>query len=276
MSLSKIGAVQNLCNVMRLADVPAATSAASEMAGTLRTFLPLPNFLQQFQFAKPKVQECENVKTLGQYINLDLAQRIVEDNKAYILPRDLALPPPNCGMLAIFAYTAGHLDRKIAQMEQSTAIGIIRPEFSQLASTKALIAGTISRIRKTDVPVVRRNVQLTKETIAGFAIGKTIQFNRLTSVTCRARQVYTGGNVDFVIHTVDGVVSVDPLSHFKSNGMQTEGGEAEGMLDFGNRYNVIDVIGGKENGKPSLDESFYPSRTIVLQEIEASEHEAVF
>ena len=276
MSISKVRVVQNLCKLMGSADKPAAVSPASEIVGRLRTLLPLPNFLQRLQPSKAKVHACENTHTLGQYMNLNLAHQILKDNEAYILPRDTTLPPPECGMLAIIAYTAGHLDRKIAQMEQSTAHGINRPEFRQLASTKALIAGTISRIQKMDVPIVRRNVQLTKEAIAGFAIGKTIQFNRLTSVTCRAEQVFTGGNVDFVIHTIDGVVSVDPLSLFKNNGMQTKSGEAEGILDLENHYQVVDVIGGKENGKHSLDESMYPSRTIVLEEIGVGQHETVF
>ncbi|MES2832746.1 MAG: hypothetical protein V4695_12215 [Pseudomonadota bacterium] len=246
------------------------------VASELGSLPNLRNFMQRLRFAKPKVQECDNIKILRQYMNIDLARQILEDNRACILPRDANLPPPNCGMLAIVAYTAGHLDRQIAHMEQVSANGINRPEFRQLASTKALIAGTISRIQKTDVSIVRRNVQFTKETIAGYTPGKTIQFDRLTSVTYHPQQVFTGGNVDFVIHTANGVVSIDPLSHFKSTGLQTNGGEAEGMLDIDSRYSVIAINSGKENGNPSIDENCYPTKTIVLQEIDTSQHGAIF
>lgn len=267
MSASKISTVQNLCSAVRSVDTPTLAATTAGMASSLRNLLQIPTFLQPLRIGKPPPRECENVKTVRQYVNLDLARQVLQENKAKLSSRDVAMPPPKCGLLAIVAYTAGHLDRKIAQMELASANGIERPEFRQLASTKALIAGTISRIGKTDVAVVRRNVALTKEAIAHFEIGKQIAFDRLTSVTCRSKQVYTGGNVDFVIHTATGVVSIDPLSLFKNDGVHADSGEAEGILELENRYRVSGIIDGKENGKPSLDEHAYPSKTIVLQEI---------
>ena len=74
-----------------------------------------------------------------------------------------------------------------------------RPEARQLLAAKGLIAETVGRIQKIDVPVVRRNVQLTRAVLDAYSVGKTVQFDRLTSVTCAPAQVYTGGNVDFII-----------------------------------------------------------------------------
>lgn len=208
---------------------------------------------------------------LRRYVNLDLAQQIVDNNRTAITPRNPTLPPSECGLLAIVAYTAGHLDRKIAEMEQrSTATGR-HLEFQQLMSAKSLIAETVRRLKKTPVQVVRRNVSLTREVLQVYEAGKAVQFDRLTSVTCGSAQVYTGGNVDFIIHTADGIVSLDPLSHFKNHGASAAGGEAEGMPDIDSRYQVVDVTGGKESGKPSLDEKLYPARTIVLREIDGGD-----
>ncbi len=55
-------------------------------------------------------------------------------------------------------------------------------------------------------------------------------------------------------------MSVAPLSAYA-------GSEAEGMLDPGSCYQVAEVIAGKENGRPSLDELSYPARTIILHEL---------
>lgn len=244
----------------------AISASCDERATTLQTRL-----LRLLPFAKSQPHACNNVQMLRECVNLDLVRQIVDDNRAGIVPRDPTMPPTECGLMAIAAYTAGHLHRKIAEMEQHPRATGYRPEFRQLTCAKSLIATTVSRIAKTDVPVVRRNVQLTRDVLALYQPGRTVQFHRLTSVTCGPAQVYTGGNVDFVIHTASGVVSLDPLSHFKNNGVIGVGGEAEGMPDIDSHYKVVDVVGGKESGKHSLNEALYPALTITLREIDAAD-----
>ena len=247
----------------------AGKTAVAERGATsltrLRRLLPV--------FGRPP-PACDNVRILGKFVNLDLARQMVDDNRTNIVARDPSRPPAECGLLAIVAYTAGHLDRKIADMERIAGASGCRTELMELASAKALIAATVGRIEKTAAPVVRRNVQLTRDLLDAYQPGKTVQFDRLTSVTCAPAQVYTGGNVDFVIHTANGVVSLDALSLFKNNGVSTTGGEVEGMPDIGSRYRVVDVVAGKENRRPSPDEALYPARTIILREISADDQGA--
>ncbi len=94
-----------------------------------------------------------------------------------------------------------------------------------------------------------------------------MDFPRLTSVTLAPRQVYRGGNVDFVIHTREGVVSVAPLSFYQGDADRGTGGEDEGMLDIDAAYRVRDVLQAKEDRSPSADPETYPVRTIVLDEL---------
>ena len=246
---------------------PATTTVLSKPAATTRDTSSISRLLHLLPFARIPPQDPEHLQMVGKYVNLDLARQIVEENRSAVVPRDPDLPPDECGLLAIVAYTAGHLDRKIAAVEQLSDADKHRPEARQLLAAKGLIAETVGRIQKIDVPVVRRNVQLTRAVLDAYSVGKTVQFDRLTSVTCAPAQVYTGGNVDFIIHTASGVVSLSPLSLFKNNGAGNAGGEAEGMPDVGSRYQVVDLVAGKENGKPSLDEESYRARTITLREI---------
>lgn len=268
----KTKSVQTFCKGLPRLQITATETATAISASCdePRT-TSLARLLRLLPFANSQPHACNNVQMLREYVNLDLVRQIVEDNRTGIAPRDPTMPPTECGLMAIAAYTAGHLHRKIAEMEQRSETTGYRPEFRQLMCAKSLIATTVSRIAKTDVPVVRRNVQLTRDVLALYQPGRTVQFHRLTSVTCSPTQVYTGGNVDFVIHTANGVVNLDPLSHFKNNGAISGGGEAEGMPDIDSHYKVVDVVGGKESGKGSLDEALYPALTITLHEIDAAD-----
>ncbi len=205
------------------------------------------------------VPACDEA-SLGRIINLEFARKIYRENVHRIVARAPDLPPSELGLMALIAYTSGPLHQKINEYESPCRSLRKQAEMCQIAQWKRLIADTILRIKKNPVPVVRRNTQLGLDALAGYAVGATIRVDRLTSVTCASRQVYTGGNTDLVIHTSAGVVSVAPLSAYADS-------EAEGMLDPGSSYKVVEVISGKENGRRSPDDASYPARTIVLQEL---------
>lgn len=196
---------------------------------------------------------------LSRFISMDYARKIYRAGAGRIVARNPDLPPSELGLLAVIAYTSGPLHQKITDLEHPHRKLRHHAEMSQIAEWKALIAQTILRIEKSPAPVVRRNMQLGIDDLAGYAAGALVRIDRLTSVTCAPKQVYTGGNTDIVIHTSAGVVLLTPLSPYA-------GSEAEGMLDPGTTCEVLDVIRGKENGRPSLDELRYPSHTIILRE----------
>lgn len=200
---------------------------------------------------------------LKKYVNLDFTQEIYEKNKDRILARHAGKQPLEAGIQALIGYTSGGLDKHLARFE--TQGHLIRDKkFKQdMMLLKKTIGDTIGLLKKTPADVVRRNTQLHKDLLDAYTPGKQIEFDRLTSVTFKPEQAYTGGNVDFIILPKEGVVSVEPLSVFTSN---KGGGEAEGILDPGSRYEVLEVREGKENGTRSADPD-YPARTIVLNEV---------
>jgi hypothetical protein len=234
-------------------------TTAIKPAGQSRFALPSRRSISTTSTSNRRTPVC-NEASLGRFISMEFARKIYQAGAERIVARDPHLPPTELGLLAIIAYTSGPLHQKIAEYEGPYRSTRPRAEMDRLAQWKALIADTILRIEKTPVPVVRRNTQLASDDLAAYVAGVTIHVDRLTSVTCAGRQVYTGGNADFVIHTRGGVVSVAPLSAYA-------GSEAEGMLDPGSCYQVAEVIAGKENGRPSLDELSYPARTIILHEL---------
>jgi hypothetical protein len=234
-------------------------TTAIKPAGQSRFALPSRRSISTTSTSNRRTPVCDEA-SLGRFISMEFARKIYQAGAERIVARDPHLPPTELGLLAIIAYTSGPLHQKIAEYEGPYRSTRPRAEMDRLAQWKALIADTILRIEKTPVPVVRRNTQLASDDLAAYVAGVTIHVDRLTSVTCAGRQVYTGGNADFVIHTRGGVVSVAPLSAYA-------GSEAEGMLDPGSCYQVAEVIAGKENGRPSLDELSYPARTIILHEL---------
>ena len=235
-------------------------------------FPDLPPIRRPAGFAGTSTQpsdEAQNLEALRHYMNLDNARSILANIALRILPRDPAAPPRFSGLVAIAGYTGGFLGQRISAIVRTTgpAHKADAAEVDRLSRIKALIAQTVIQIRKTDVDVVRRNVLFDRDRLETYQVGLPVAFDQLTSVTCRSAQVYTGGNVDFVIRTRSGVVSIEPLSFYQADEGKRLHGEAEGLLELDSRYRVLKINEGKENGMPSLDEEIYPATTIFLEEI---------
>lgn len=211
-------------------------------------------------------ENAETKDRLRKYVSLDFAQEIYNKNKDRILPRHPGRQPLEAGILALIGYTSGGLDKHFTRFE--TQGHLIRDEkFKQdMLLLKKVLSDTIKLLKKTDVDVVRRNTQLHHSLLDAYMPGQQIEFDRITSVTLLPYQTYTGGNVDFIIRPKEGVVSVENLSVFTSSKDSEKSGEAEGILDPGSKYEVLEAKEDKENGGRSEDPD-YPARTIVLNEV---------
>jgi|GEM_PF-6299567 len=250
-----------LCNLPK-AVTPLRHTSLPGKGATLALRTGIRFFLGQSR----KRENSEMNDCLRKYVNLDFAQEIYNNNKDRILPRNKDHPPLEAGILALIGYTSGGLDKHLARFEAQGHL--IRDEkFKQdMLLLKKAISDTIKLLKKTNVDVVRRNTQLHHSLLDVYMPGKRIEFDRITSVTLLPHQTYTGGNVNFIIRPQKGVVSVESLSVFTSSKNSEKSGEAEGILDPGSRYEILDVKEGKENGAHSEDPD-YPTRTIVLNEV---------
>ncbi len=232
-----------------------AASAAATAVNLRKSLLPFA----AAQMAKDPVETC-----LHRYVSADFINNVLDRARRALVPREPGQLPSRAGLQALVGYTSGGLDRHFAQchaghLGDSTLV-------RDMALLENAAAQAVLGLKKQPAPVVRRNVALDKTTLEAYAAGREVSFDRLTSVTLKPQQTYTGGNVDFVIHTRSGVVSLDALSVFSASKGGTRG-EAEGLLDPGSHYMVVDVVTGKESGQASPDPDNFPAFTVHLKEV---------
>ncbi|MBW8828444.1 MAG: hypothetical protein JF606_03230 [Burkholderiales bacterium] len=206
------------------------------------------------------VEQC-----LAKYVNIGFVKQLVAKARDSLQYRDPNKQPSDAGLALIAAYTSAGLDRHLAEFHARVRRD---PRFNEdMLLFEKTIGDTIKLLKKGEAKVVRRNVQLDRDTVASFAPGSVVGFDRLTSVTIKPQQTYRGGNVDFVIETRAGVVQVEPLSDYDK-------AEREGILDLGAVFEVVKVETGREDGIPSQHQDEYPAVTIHLREKAAVEAES--
>jgi hypothetical protein len=219
-------------------------------------------------FSTPEDPVKANLK---KFVSREFTERIVSGGEGSVQPRHPDKPVSREGMHAIAAYTSGGLNQKLAELHIPNAHVPDKEALEQLEDT---IQETILSMAKTPADEVRRNTALDAEVLAAYQPGAKIGFDRITSVTTAPTQAYSGGNVDFVIKTKEGVVSVDSLSDFSTK--KHKSGESEGILDPSAGYEVVSVTQGREKDPSTgverkktsdLDDAHFPPTTIVLKEI---------
>lgn len=208
-----------------------------------------------------------DTKELSKYISIGFAEQLLASNRKKIIARNPQSPPSLAGLLAIIGFTSCGLDRRFKDATGDRVSSTDEKTKNELRALHTLANETRLQIATTRVPEARRNSTLNLQGLMQYEIGKIITFPDLVNVTLTSKQVYSGGNIDFVYKPALGkrdleVVDVSMLSDFTHQ-------ETEGYLEPCSAYRVEHVLIGKENGgRPSpLNPEEYPPVTIVLRQI---------
>lgn len=204
-------------------------------------------------------------KILSKYINIAFAEQVLASNRKKIVARNPQSPPSTLGLLSIIGFTSCGLDRRFKELAGDKVSPTGTRAADELSALHTLAIETRGRIATTQVPEARRNAMLNRESLMQFEIGKIVVVSDLVNVTLASKQVYSGGNVDFVYRPAHGrhdlaVVDVSMLSAFSDQ-------EVEGYLEPCLGYMVEDVQAGKESGSRAspLDLKEYPPVTVVMR-----------
>lgn len=187
------------------------------------------------------------LKILSQYGTNDFLERMLNDGKHLIKPRDKNNPPCQTGLKCLIAYTSCGLDSGFRLLKNPDFKKLEPNQYKNLIMLEELAVETLNKIQPTKPTndVVYRNLYLNNQAVEQAKKQYTMNLNPITSVSFSYDKSFITGNVDLVIQAPSGVIDVKPLSIYAKKNQS----ENEALLLPGGKIVIESIANGRDRSQ---------------------------